>query len=332
VSESDKPDLARAWLRAEKLADDEADRLAKMSDEDFEREMSALPEPERVPTVEELLARAAARASKRGASGVQAGGAKVKARPLQPRRPRWVALLAAAAIGGLVVAVVMYLREPPVAQPRPDEDSGGQGEATPGERAAKLRRRSSMRCTQIPGRGSRPTRSRAASVAGLRLVWRASRTCGSASPSGSSFFASSSLFSRNERRPCVAEHSVRLPRAPGGCAGSSHRRKVAHPSGGARDSHAGLRLTMTRGDGRIRVASRGDREQRRTGLRPPRSPSVWRGRRAIARAIVVVASRERPVTVPLVIVVMVVAILVATEVHRVQHRADDTCIDVVKDP
>jgi hypothetical protein len=151
VSESDKPDLARAWLRAEKLVDEEADRLARMSDEDFEREMSALPEPERLPTVEELLARATTRAAKRRWGGNQASGAKVTALPVQPRRPQWAALLGAAAIGGLVVAVVMqvmHLRETPVAQPRPHDDGGSQIEPTPRERAAKLREEAIAACRE----------------------------------------------------------------------------------------------------------------------------------------------------------------------------------------
>jgi hypothetical protein len=146
VSEPDKPDRAHRRLSAEKLVDEEADRLAKMSDEDFEREMGAKAEPSHVPTAEELLARGAERAAKRAASGGPATGAKVKAVPAQPRRRQWIALLAAAAIGGLVVAVVMNPHETQVSHPRLHDDSGGEQEPTAQERAARMREEAFAAC------------------------------------------------------------------------------------------------------------------------------------------------------------------------------------------
>jgi hypothetical protein len=144
VSEPDKPDLARGRPSAEKLVDEEADRLAKMSDEDFEREMGAKAEPSHVPTAEELLARGAERAARGG----PATGAKGKAVPVQPRRPPWIALLAAAAIGGVVVAVVMNPHEMRVSPPRPDDDSGGEQEPTAQERAARMREEAFAACAK----------------------------------------------------------------------------------------------------------------------------------------------------------------------------------------
>ena len=61
MSSSDKPNLGRAWLRTEKLPDEEADRISAMSDEAFEREAAGLPDPAHIPTEEELDARSALR-------------------------------------------------------------------------------------------------------------------------------------------------------------------------------------------------------------------------------------------------------------------------------
>jgi hypothetical protein len=138
VSDSTKRDLARGWLRAEKLLEEEADRLATMSDEDFEREMSALPDPAHVPTAEELLARGAELATKRaeGAGGGAASSAKVKTLPVRPRRAQWVmAFVAAAAVFALVIAGVV--RKPDiVSAPSPGHEA----------RAAKLREEAFAAC------------------------------------------------------------------------------------------------------------------------------------------------------------------------------------------
>jgi hypothetical protein len=148
VSTPEKPDPARGWLFIEKLlADDDPERLDKAGDEEVERQMREQGVTvSRVPTAEELLAKAAARAAKRSAGGSQASGASVKALPVRRGMPKWVALLAAAAFGGLVVAVVMNQRETPVAHPRPHDDSGGQQELTPEERAIRLREEAFMAC------------------------------------------------------------------------------------------------------------------------------------------------------------------------------------------
>jgi hypothetical protein len=148
VSKPNKPDLARGWLFVEKLlAEDENKRLAEASDEDVAREMSEKwVEPSRVPSAEELLARAMDRAAKRGASMGPASSATVKARPVPARRRRWVPVLAAAAIGGLAIAVAIKWSEPPVAHPGPHDDAGSQPELTPQERAATLREKAFAAC------------------------------------------------------------------------------------------------------------------------------------------------------------------------------------------
>jgi hypothetical protein len=107
VSASDKPDLARAWRSAMKLVDEEADRLATISDAEFEREMSAQQEPSRVPTTEQLLRANAERKAVRSLPGVQAHERAV----IKPSRTRLVAWLAAAAIGLLVIAGIAKRRE-----------------------------------------------------------------------------------------------------------------------------------------------------------------------------------------------------------------------------
>jgi hypothetical protein len=63
VTAPDKPDLARGWKSVEKLVDQEADRVAALSDAEFDREMSAVPAPASVPSVDELLRKAKARAA-----------------------------------------------------------------------------------------------------------------------------------------------------------------------------------------------------------------------------------------------------------------------------
>ncbi len=45
MSAPDKPDPVKAWLLAERLLDEEGDRMAALSDEDFDREMDAMPGP-----------------------------------------------------------------------------------------------------------------------------------------------------------------------------------------------------------------------------------------------------------------------------------------------
>jgi hypothetical protein len=63
MSPPDKPDLARGWKNVEKLVDQEADRVAHLSDAEFDREMASEPAPAHVPSVEALLRKAEARAA-----------------------------------------------------------------------------------------------------------------------------------------------------------------------------------------------------------------------------------------------------------------------------
>jgi hypothetical protein len=143
VSKPEKPDLARGWRFVEKLlADEDAERLDQASDEDIERQMRAhgAREPSRVPSADELLAKAAARAAQRNAGAKQASGPTVRTRPVRPRRTQWVTWLAAAAIAGLVAAAVTRQRKPDmVSSPYPG-DAGGEPQApTAKEIAAQLR-------------------------------------------------------------------------------------------------------------------------------------------------------------------------------------------------
>ncbi len=107
----DKPDLARGWLRAEKLLDEEADRIATMSDEEFEREMGALPEPAHVPTADELRVRSAERAREVATSEGRGRGATVKVLPVSKTVSPRMLWLFAAALGVLVVVGVTKRRE-----------------------------------------------------------------------------------------------------------------------------------------------------------------------------------------------------------------------------
>jgi hypothetical protein len=143
VSASDKPDLARGWQRAETLLEKEADRLATMGDEDFEREMAALPEPSRVPSVDELLQRGAQRAGD-GSVGALHGDPVRRAgeAPGKRRRPSggvswaWVPWAVAAALLVLVVVVLVLRRPHDEAHPGP----------LPRERAVQLRKSALEEC------------------------------------------------------------------------------------------------------------------------------------------------------------------------------------------
>jgi hypothetical protein len=64
MSTPDKPDLVRGWLFVEKLlAEEELERIENMSEEELDRELRNL--GVRVPSVEELVAGAEARARKK---------------------------------------------------------------------------------------------------------------------------------------------------------------------------------------------------------------------------------------------------------------------------
>jgi hypothetical protein len=99
-----KPDPARGWQYAMKLiAEEELERLDKMSDEEVADEMRAEGlDPTRVPSVETLLAKVPD--AEQLLAKVPAGARVV---PLAPRRrTRWVVWLAAAAVGALGVAIL----------------------------------------------------------------------------------------------------------------------------------------------------------------------------------------------------------------------------------
>jgi len=140
----DKPDPALGWKFVEKLLrEEDLERLDQASDEEVERQMLAAGiDPQRVPTAEELIARATERARKRRQQGN--GPAQVAALPVRPRRREWVVWLVAAAVGAVVVTLAVERREidawwhrgpapigPDLQRPQPPP--------TPEERAARLR-------------------------------------------------------------------------------------------------------------------------------------------------------------------------------------------------
>lgn len=139
MSPPDKRDPARGWRLIEKLlADDDPERLEKATDEEVVRQMDAqgVAQPSRVPGADEWRAKAAERAAKREASG-----AKGRALPVKTRRGPLVAWLAAAVVGGLVLALVVWSEPTKVATMAPD-DAG----AVPSARAATLREEAFAAC------------------------------------------------------------------------------------------------------------------------------------------------------------------------------------------
>jgi hypothetical protein len=153
----EKTDPANAWLVAEDLlADEELRRIEAQSDDDVARELRAL--GTRVPSAEELLARAADRAAERAtddprghapvSSAVQARDASLHSTTrweARPHRSPAVWLLAAAAIGVLVgIALLLARRTPPPDEARPTLDAG----STPmlADRAARLREAAFAAC------------------------------------------------------------------------------------------------------------------------------------------------------------------------------------------
>jgi hypothetical protein len=123
VSTPDKPDPARGWLHVETLlALDEAERLEKLSDTDFEEEMRAKGrDPARVPSAADLLARATERAKRREVTGKPPAPVV----PLRVRRLRpvwWIAAAFALLILAVLVtqgaAIIARFRGDPI---RPDD-------------------------------------------------------------------------------------------------------------------------------------------------------------------------------------------------------------------
>lgn len=105
MSAPDKPDLARGGRLAEELFEQESDRLAEMSDADFERAMDKLPDVEHVPSADELLERVKQKARERAAPE------KVIALPEGPGPSHWVLWLVAAVVGAGGIALVVERRE-----------------------------------------------------------------------------------------------------------------------------------------------------------------------------------------------------------------------------
>ena len=107
MNPADKPDPARGWQFVKKLLAQDVERFDHASDDEVERQMTAQNvNPARVPSAEELLAKAQERAAKRTEGA--ADGARVEALPAPRRLPRWL-LPAAAAFCGLAGVVVIEL-------------------------------------------------------------------------------------------------------------------------------------------------------------------------------------------------------------------------------
>jgi hypothetical protein len=146
MSERDKPDPVKAWLFAEKLLDEEVDRMAALDDEEFDREMAAMPDPGHVPTVGELIARGERRAHQRAAQEAPV--------PRRLQKSTWVVWFAVAAIGAVMIPLVVERREvmawlrrdevPPIG---PDREVVPKT-VTPEERAAQLREEGFAACDE----------------------------------------------------------------------------------------------------------------------------------------------------------------------------------------
>ena len=116
MSAPDKPDLVRTWAAAEQVLDEEADRLATLSDEDFDREMQRLPEPARLPSADEIVERARAR-ERRTPSAPPAR---------RKRQTPLIVWLIAAALAMLLIVLLLERRDN-VAAPHRDRSSQPDG-------------------------------------------------------------------------------------------------------------------------------------------------------------------------------------------------------------
>jgi hypothetical protein len=147
VSTSGKPDPG--WRFVQKLLDDEeVERIERLSDEEIDSELRAHGrDPTRLPSAEELLAKAEARAGSTTARNAQVV-------PLQARkRTPWVVWMAAAILGAAVLALVAMNRAAIVAffqgtdEIRPDDRGPPPRESTQ-RRAEKLRDDAEGACRQ----------------------------------------------------------------------------------------------------------------------------------------------------------------------------------------
>ena len=116
----------------------EADRIAALSDEEFEREMREMPDPSRVPSVKEILGRTGARTT-------------VSTLPPRPKKVPLVVWLIAAALG--MLAIVFVLERPYTVAGRRREPAGPSspdpGTAlAPVDRARQLRAEGVGACEQ----------------------------------------------------------------------------------------------------------------------------------------------------------------------------------------
>ena len=144
-------DLARGWLRAQSLAEGEADaeidRLATMTDAEYDKAAAALPTPMGVPSVDALLRRAAGDRAPGASSGVRA--AAVFARSLRSRPSFWIGFAVAAVAAVAVLAwkgpeVVAWMREPTILPDREAVESP----ASRAERRAGQLRQGALRACQ----------------------------------------------------------------------------------------------------------------------------------------------------------------------------------------
>jgi hypothetical protein len=114
MSSRDPLDPARGWRFVEKLLAEDPERLDKASDESVERQMrEQRVQPTRILSAEELVAKAGERAAKgrlrgeRPPAGAGSGAANVVPMHARPKRAQWLTMLVAAALGALVLMVVM---------------------------------------------------------------------------------------------------------------------------------------------------------------------------------------------------------------------------------
>jgi hypothetical protein len=170
VTTPEKPDPARGWLFVENLlAEDELERIEKLSDEEIAEELRAAGVT-RVPTADEMMAKAAKRADaaeakekeKENEREKEAGTAqaddKVPA-PARAARPatsiRRTVWLIAAVLGAFLVLVFVYRNRGAIeawfnGEPiRPDDQwLPWKPSPTPQERAAKIREDAFAACRQ----------------------------------------------------------------------------------------------------------------------------------------------------------------------------------------
>ena len=152
MSSQEKPDLVRGWLYVEDLlGEDEAERVAKLSAEEVRAELRAEGlDPEQVPSAEDFLARAEAKAARRAAVPRLAPVVPLAPTRRASRVPRLPWLVAAGfllLLGGLAAteggAIVAWLRQAP--EPiLPDNEKGPP--PTPHELADKLRDEANAAC------------------------------------------------------------------------------------------------------------------------------------------------------------------------------------------